>query len=130
MSTNKHVALAYTYIEAIQALDLDALSNILSSELSFQFLPSASLGDMGKPLNRDAFLAVGRNLRALLKDSRLPVRPSREQSAFLIMTLAWPDGDSRGNGCIGGRVGHSARMCNFFARTMHRLYTERRIDES
>ncbi|KZV99747.1 hypothetical protein EXIGLDRAFT_831286 [Exidia glandulosa HHB12029] len=96
MSTNEHVALAYTYIEAIQALDLDALSNILSPDLSFQFLPSASLGDMGKPLDRDAFFAVRGNLRALLKDSKLPGSPS--------------NGDSGGDGCVGGWLGHSAHQ--------------------
>ncbi|KZV99754.1 hypothetical protein EXIGLDRAFT_746007 [Exidia glandulosa HHB12029] len=53
--------------------DVAALSRLLAPATRVQFLPSASLGPMGKPMDKAGLLSVMENGRSTMKDGRLPM---------------------------------------------------------
>lgn len=77
---NLHVTLAHAYLNAVQAFDVAALSRILAPATRVQFLPSASLGPMGKPMDKAGLLSVMESSRSTMKDGRLPVSSNMNNS--------------------------------------------------
>lgn len=74
---NPYLQLAHGYLNAVQALDADALSSLIAPNATAQFLPSAPIGPLGELKDKDGFLGVVRLLREkVMKDGRLPVSRS------------------------------------------------------
>ncbi|KZV84387.1 hypothetical protein EXIGLDRAFT_700480 [Exidia glandulosa HHB12029] len=69
---NPYVELAHGYLKAAEALDADALSKLITPDAKAQFLPSAPLGPLGEPTDKDGFLAVVNHLKKVMKDGRMP----------------------------------------------------------
>ncbi|KZV91146.1 hypothetical protein EXIGLDRAFT_770205 [Exidia glandulosa HHB12029] len=71
---NPYVELAHGYLKAAEALDADALSKLITPDAKAQFLPSAPLGPLGEPTDKDGFLAVVNHLKKAMKNGRMPTK--------------------------------------------------------